>query len=137
MTVFPKLFEPLKINDRYTMKNRIVCAPMAFALVACDPEAGEKSFRKLEAPARGGDAMVSVGELDVNFRDAIRIPLPPIDFSETEGYAVSRIGEYARRIKQHGAIALCELSHPGAERSEEYWHFLNRRQLSEHSAKTA
>ena len=117
MTVFPKLFEPLKINDRYTMKNRIVCAPMAFALVACDPEAGEKSFRKLEAPARGGDAMVSVGELDVNFRDAIRIPLPPIDFSETEGYAVSRIGEYARRIKKHGAIALCELSHPGAEKT--------------------
>ena len=116
MDRFPLLFRPLKINDKYTMKNRIVCSPMAFALVACDPDAGEKSFRKLEAPARGGDAMVSVGELDVNFTDAIRIPLPPIDFTETEGYAVSRIGEYARRIKKHGAIALCELSHPGAEK---------------------
>ena len=51
MNRFPKLFEPLKINRAYTMKNRAVCAPMAFALVACDPEAGEKSFRKLEAPA--------------------------------------------------------------------------------------
>ena len=117
MMRFTKLFEPLKINDKYTMKNRIVCAPMAFALVACDPEAGEKSFRKLEAPARGGDAMVSVGELDVNFTDAIRIPLPPIDLTDKDGYAVNRIGEYARRIKKHGAIALCELCHPGAEKT--------------------
>ena len=42
---FQKLFEPLKINEAYTMKNRICCAPMAFALIACDPEANEKSFR--------------------------------------------------------------------------------------------
>ena len=116
MTPFPKLFEPLKINDAYTMKNRITCAPMAFALIACDPEAAEKSFRKLEAPARGGDAMVSVGELDVNFVDAVRIPLPPVDFTATDGYVVRQVGEYARRIHKHGAIALCELCHPGAEK---------------------
>ena len=116
MTCFPKLFSPLKINDAYTMKNRITCAPMAFALIACDPEAAEKSFRKLEAPARGGDAMVSVGELDVNFTDAVRIPLPPVDFTETDGYVVRQVGEYARRIHKHGAIALCELCHPGAEK---------------------
>ena len=116
MNRFPKLFEPLKINDAYTMKNRVACAPMAFALIACDPDAAEKSFRKLEAPARGGDAMVCVGELDVNFRDAVRIPLPPVDFTETEGYVVQRVGEYARRIQKHGAIALVELCHPGAEK---------------------
>ena len=116
MSKFPKLFEPLRINDAYTMKNRIVCAPMAFALVACDPEANEKSFRKLEAPARGGDAMVSVGELDVNFRDAVRIPLPPVDFADPDSYAVHQVGEYARRIHRHGAIALLELCHAGAEK---------------------
>ena len=116
MTQFQKLFEPLRINEAYTMKNRITCAPMAFALIACDPEAAEKSFRKLEAPARGGDAMVSVGELDVNFVDAVRIPLPPVDFTATDGYVVHQVGEYARRIQKHGAIALCELCHPGAEK---------------------
>ena len=116
MQPFPHLFAPLKINDAYTMKNRITCAPMAFALIACDPEAAEKSFRKLEAPARGGDAMVSVGELDVNFVDAVRIPLPPVDFTAKEGYVVQQVGEYARRIQKHGAIALCELCHPGAEK---------------------
>lgn len=113
---FKKMFEELKINDKYTMRNRVCCAPMAFALVACIPEVNEKSFRKLEAPARGGDAIVSVGELDVNFTDAVRIPLDPIDFKAKDGYAVEKIGEYARRIKKHGAIALCELAHPGAEK---------------------
>ena len=116
MSAFPRLFEPLKLNDAYTLRNRIVCAPMAFALIACDPDAAEKSFRKLEAPARGGDAMVSVGELHVNFVDAVRIPLPPVDFTETDGYAARQVGEYARRIRKHGAIALCELCHPGAEK---------------------
>lgn len=113
---FENMFKKLKINEKYTMKNRVCCAPMAFALVACIPEANEKSFRKLEAPARGGDAIVSVGELDVNFKDAVRIPLDPIDFSQKSGYAIEKIGEYAKRIKKHGAIALCELAHPGAEK---------------------
>lgn len=58
---FKKMFEELKINEKYTMRNRVCCAPMAFALVACIPGVNEKSFRKLEAPARGGDAIVSVG----------------------------------------------------------------------------
>lgn len=113
---FEKMFQELKINDKYTMRNRVCCAPMAFALVACIPEVNEKSFRKLEAPARGGDAIVSVGELDVNFTNAVRIPLDPVDFKSKEGYVVEKIGEYARRIKKHGAIALCELAHPGAEK---------------------
>ena len=116
MSKYPHLFTPLQINQKYTFKNRIESAPMAFGLIALDPEAADKSFRKLESMARGGDACVAVGEVDVNFRDAVRIPLPAIDFTETEGYAVDRLGEYARRIHKHGAIAICELAHPGAEK---------------------
>lgn len=116
MNQFPHLFEPLKINDKFTFKNRIESAPMAFGLIACDPQAADKSFRKLESIARGGDACVAVGEVDVNFTDACRIPLPPVDFTDTTGYACDRLGEYARRIHKHGAIAICELAHPGAEK---------------------
>ena len=116
MCKYPHLFQPLKINNKYTFKNRIESAPMAFGLIALDPDAAEKSFRKLESVARGGNACVAVGEIDVNFRDAVRIPLPPVDFTQTEGYAMDRVGEYARRIHKHGAIAICELSHPGAEK---------------------
>ena len=113
---FNHLFSPLKVGS-YTYKNRIESAPMAFALIACNPEVADKSFRKLEAPARGGYACVAVGELDVNFKDAIRIPLPEVDFTQTEGYVVEKVGEYARRIKKHGAIAICELMHAGAEKT--------------------
>ncbi len=116
MKKYPYLFSPIKIGN-FTYKNRIECAPMAFALIACNPEAADKSFRKLEAPARGGYACVSVGELDVNFTNAIRIPLPLVDFTQTAGYAVEKVGEYAKRIKKHGSIALCELVHPGAEKT--------------------
>lgn len=116
MEKYNNLFKPLKINNKFTYKNRIESAPMAFGMIALDPDAADKSFRKLESIARGGDACVVVGEIDVNFKDAIRIPLPEIDFNETNGYAAERIGEYARRIKKHGAIALAELCHPGAEK---------------------
>ena len=78
MCKYPHLFQPLKINNKYTYKNRIESAPMAFGLIALDPDAADKSFRKLESIARGGDACVAVGEIDVNFRDAVRIPLPPV-----------------------------------------------------------
>lgn len=116
MNQFPHLFQPLKISEKFTFKNRIESAPMAFGLIALDPDAADKSFRKLESIARGGDACVAVGEVDVNFRDAVRIPLPPVDFTDTAGYAADRLGEYARRIHKHGAIAICELCHPGAEK---------------------
>ncbi len=116
MNQFPHLFEPLKLNNKFTMKNRIESAPMAFGLIACDPHAADKSFRKLESIARGGDAVVAVGEVDVNFTDACRIPLPPIDFTDTNSFACDRVGEYARRIHKHGAIAICELAHPGSEK---------------------
>ena len=115
MGKFDHLFSPLKVG-KFTYMNRIESAPMAFALIACNPEVADKSFRKLEAPARGGYACVAVGELDVNFKDAIRIPLPEVDFTQTDGYVVEKVGEYARRIKKHGAIAICELMHAGAEK---------------------
>jgi 2,4-dienoyl-CoA reductase-like NADH-dependent reductase (Old Yellow Enzyme family)/thioredoxin reductase len=116
MGKYVHLFSPLEVGN-YTYKNRIESAPMAFALIACNPEGADRSFRKLEAPARGGYACVAVGELDVNFRDAIRIPLPKVDFTQTDGYVIERVGEYAKRIKKHGAIAICELAHPGAEKT--------------------
>ena len=53
MGKFDHLFSPLRVGS-YTYKNRIESAPMAFALIACNPEVADKSFRKLEAPARGG-----------------------------------------------------------------------------------
>ena len=67
---FEHLLSPMKVGNR-TYRNRVVSAPMAFSLVAQNPEAREVSYRKLEGPARGGNACVILGETDVNFRDAV------------------------------------------------------------------
>jgi len=34
MNSFPNLFKPLKVNEKYTYKNRIESAPMAFGYIA-------------------------------------------------------------------------------------------------------
>ena len=104
---FKNLFSPMQVGN-VTYRNRIVSAPMAFGLVVQNPEARDFTYRKLEGPAKGGNACVIVGETDVNFTDAIRIPgFRPFDFAKPEEdmETFNAVGEYARRIKKHGAVA--------------------------------
>ena len=115
MQKFPKLFEPLKVN-KFQYRNRIVSAPMALAFVVQAEEAREKSYQKIEVIAKGGNGAVIVGECNINFKDANRIPFRPVDFSLRAGEDFELIKEYPRRIKKHGAIALIELVHPGTEK---------------------
>ena len=115
---FEHLLSPMKVGNR-TYRNRVVSAPMAFSLVAQNPEAREVSYRKLEGPARGGNACVILGETDVNFRDAVRIPgFRPFDFArpEEDPETFEAVATYARRIQKYGAIALAELVHCGQEK---------------------
>lgn len=115
---FKHLLSPMKVGN-ITYRNRIVSAPMAFSLVAQNPMAREVSYRKLEGPAKGGNACVILGETDINFTDAIRIPgFRPFDFAKPEEdmETFEAIGMYAKRIKKHGAIALAELVHCGQEK---------------------
>lgn len=113
---FTNLMSPLTVGC-HTFKNRIVNAPMAFGLIALDPEAGPRAYRKIEAIAEGGAAAVYVGETNVNFTDADRLPFPPFDYSEHGGKAFEAIGHYATLIKKHGALAMIELAHPGSEKT--------------------
>lgn len=115
---FKHLFSPMQVGN-VTYRNRIVSAPMAFGLVVQNPEARDFTYRKLEAPAKGGNACVIVGETDINFKDAVRIPgFRPFDFAKPEEdmETFNAVGEYARRIKSHGAVALAELVHCGKEK---------------------
>ena len=115
---FEHLLSPMKVGNT-TYRNRIVSAPMAFSLVVQNPMAREVSYRKLEGPAKGGNACVILGETDINFTDAIRIPgFRAFDFGKPEEdmETFEAVGEYAKRIKQHGAIALAELVHCGQEK---------------------
>ena len=115
---FEHLMSPMKVGNK-TYRNRIVSAPMAFGLIVQHPEAREFSYRKLEGPAKGGNACVIVGETDVNFVDAVRIPgFRPFDFAKPEEdmETFNAVSEYATRIKRHGAVALAELVHAGKEK---------------------
>lgn len=98
---FTHLLSPMKVGNK-VYKNRIVSAPMAFSLVAQNPMAAEVSYRKLEGPAKGGNACVILGETDVNFRDAVRIPgFKPFDFAKPEEDMATfqAVKTYADRIK--------------------------------------
>ncbi len=115
---FEKLLSPLKVGNR-VYRNRVVSAPMAFGLIVQNPAAREYSYRKLEAPAKGGNACVILGETDINFVDANRIPgFRPFDFAKPEEDmdTFEAVAMYATRIKRHGAIALAELVHAGKEK---------------------
>lgn len=115
---FTHLLSPMKVGNR-VYKNRIVSAPMAFSLVAQNPMAAEVSYRKLEGPAKGGNACVILGETDINFRDAVRIPgFKPFDFAKPEEDmdTFNAVKTYADRIKKHDCIALAELVHCGKEK---------------------
>ncbi len=115
---YEKLLSPLKVGNR-VYRNRVVSAPMAFGLIVQNPAAREFSYRKLEMPAKGGNACVILGETDINFVDAIRIPgFRPFDFAkpEEDRETFDAVAMYATRIKKHGAIALAELVHGGKEK---------------------
>ena len=112
---FQNLFKPFQVN-KVTYKNRIVSAPMTFSLSALDPQVAEKSYRKVESRAKGGAAAVIVGETDINFTDADRLPFPNVDFTVCEGKSFDAFAEYANRIHKYGAVAICELAHAGSEK---------------------
>ncbi len=118
MEQYPHLFAPLTVNNR-VYRNRIMCSPMVFGASVVGNQynnaaAAPALYLKVERPARGGAAVVSVGEVSVNADDAKRMPLPDLDFSQRSGAAFAAIAEYARRIHSHGAAALIELCHPGS-----------------------
>lgn len=115
---FEHLLSPMKVGNK-TYRNRVVSAPMAFSLIVQNPDAQGPTYRKLESGAKGGNGCVIVGELDVNFKDAVRIPgFTYVDFADPtqDPFTFDAVSEYARRIHKHGCIALAELVHCGKEK---------------------
>lgn len=118
MEPYAHLLQPIKINH-FQYRNRVMCSPMVFAAAVIGNEYGNRPYaaaiyQKVENPAKGGCAVVCVGETSVNPEDAKRMPLPDIDFDKTSGEAFEAIAGYAKRIKKHGAVAMIELFHPGS-----------------------
>jgi 2,4-dienoyl-CoA reductase-like NADH-dependent reductase (Old Yellow Enzyme family)/thioredoxin reductase len=116
MSKYPNLFRPLKVN-KFIYKNRIVSAPMVFGAVFQFEEAAARAYRKVEACAKGGAAVIIVGETSVNFTDAERIPFKPIDYTIYSGPHFDGFKKYAELIRKHDSIAMIELFHAGGEKN--------------------
>ncbi|MDR0857585.1 MAG: FAD-dependent oxidoreductase [Oscillospiraceae bacterium] len=102
---FPELQKPLKLRG-LLLKNRIMSAPnMLFRTLGGRPD--EYYVRYLEHKARGGAAIVTLGEANVcdggNHTPGMETTL--------ENMAV--FGEMAQAIHEHGAAASVELTHGG------------------------
>ena len=103
--LYPNLFKPLEIRGR-VFKNRIFSAPnMLFQIVGGRPTDYYVGY--LEHKARGGAAVVTLGEIPICDGGSHTPPAKLIPEN------LNIYGEMASAIKQHGALAAVELTHGG------------------------
>ncbi|NLB28764.1 MAG: FAD-dependent oxidoreductase [Clostridiales bacterium] len=102
---YPNLFTPLRIRD-LILKNRIMSAPnMLFRTIDGRPD--EYYVEYLEHKARGGAAIVTLGEANVA-DGGNHTPEMETTLDNLAIYA-----EMAGAIQEHGALAAVELTHGG------------------------
>jgi 2,4-dienoyl-CoA reductase-like NADH-dependent reductase (Old Yellow Enzyme family)/thioredoxin reductase len=113
---FPQLFSPLKVGS-LTLKNRIEAAPMSPAKLSAEGHLTRDSIAFYRLLAKGGAALVTVGESIVH---------TPTGKSHPKQVALDDKGilpsltETADAIHQYGALASIELSHGGMECDPEF-----------------
>jgi 2,4-dienoyl-CoA reductase-like NADH-dependent reductase (Old Yellow Enzyme family)/thioredoxin reductase len=108
---YPNLFSPIKIGS-LTFKNRIVSAPTSVAELSPECHLTRDNIAYYKLKARGGAAVVTVGESIVH--SATGRSHPKQILLDDEGVIPSLV-ELADAIHQYGAIASIELSHGGME----------------------
>jgi len=108
---YPNLFSPIKIGT-LIFKNRIVSAPTSLAELSPESHLTRDNIAYYKLKARGGAAVVTVGESIVH--SATGRSHPKQILLDDEGVIPSLV-ETADAIHQFGAIASIELSHGGME----------------------
>lgn len=109
---YPHLFQPLQVRN-LTIRNRIMSAPnMLFQTIG--GRTTEYYTRYLEAKARGGAGIVTLGEVPVCDGGC-----------HTPGTTMSRenlaiFSEMSAAIREHGAVSSVELTHGGRNARPEF-----------------
>lgn len=113
---YPHLFAPLKIGN-IVLRNRIIGAPTGFLHMDADDLPTQACAAYYEEKARGGAAVVTVGEGYVDSVHGLDIPkcIHLDDDSCIGGLAL-----IADAVTKYGAIASMELQHAGMYSSESY-----------------
>jgi 2,4-dienoyl-CoA reductase-like NADH-dependent reductase (Old Yellow Enzyme family)/thioredoxin reductase len=108
---YPNLFSPIKVGP-LTLKNRIVSAPTSLADLSPEGHLTRDNIAYYKLKARGGAAVVTVGESIVH--SATGKSHPRQILLDDKGVIPSLV-KVADAIHQYGAIASIELSHGGME----------------------
>lgn len=118
MNKFPHLAQPIKVG-KYIYKNRIIASPLGRGRFLPDGSPNPRTEYLAAARAKGGFSEVPIGETSVDFIHANRENEAGTDYSKMEkDPSFVAFSAYAKAIRDNGAVALCELSHCGQERSK-------------------
>ena len=105
---FPKLFEPLTIK-RTTFKNRLFVAPHMISHMDFNGRPDESMISFYAEKARGGYAVVTIGDTPVDREHGATNPRSFACTPENQ----PKLAEIARAIHAGGALASHELNHGG------------------------
>lgn len=106
---YPHLFAPIRLGS-LLLKNRIFAAPASQPDVNPGIYLKKENVAYYEARAKGGAAVVNLGDTVVHSRTGRAQPHKPL---MDDPAVVPSLSDAARAIRQHGAFACLELSHGG------------------------
>ena len=108
MNQYPHLFQPLRVK-KVIFRNRIFAAPNMLCYANWDGSPSPQMIGYFENKAKGGCAMVTMGDTTVDEVNGQGIPRHIKLIDEN----VNMLAEMAYAIKKNGAVANFELNHPG------------------------
>ena len=108
---YPHLFQPLRIKN-VTFKNRIFLSPTMMSELSKEGFPTHQTISYYEAKAKGGAALVTVGETAV---DRDRAPTHPGHFNLFETAALPFLVQLVDAVHQHDCKISIELCHGGHE----------------------
>lgn len=117
MKKYPLLFSPVKVGP-YTLKNRIEASPVNISNLTQDGYLTPENIAIFEGKARGGAAIVNMGECRIDLKTGISHKLCiPLDAPEVLPY----LHAASDAIKKYNAFSAVELIHPGTRSNPEYY----------------
>lgn len=117
MKTYNKLFEPIRIGNRI-LKNRIEASPVAQSNLTPEGYLTEQNVAAYERKARGGAAIINMGEARIDMKTGISHKLCLA--LDDDGVLPSLLMA-TDAIKRHNAIPAVELLHPGGRTNPEYY----------------
>ena len=113
---YPHLFQPLKLGN-VVLRNRIIGAPTGFLHMDAESLPTQAAAAYYEEKARGGAAVVTVGE---GYVDSVHgADIPKFIHLDSDN-CIGGLALIADAVSKHGAIASMELQHAGMYASESY-----------------